>query len=117
MKKFLSLSLLFVSLLGPAEGVSVEGGSLGCGKWLSARRSGASEQYEQYLVGVVSGLALGRWVDVWNAGGLAVSREQFFYWMDAYCQKNPLSMTITGAVDFSDERTKGEFKKKARQLR
>lgn len=113
MKKVLSLIILVCCLSAGAQGVGTKGGSIDCGKWLSARKSQTANYYEHYLLGLVDGLALGRWVDVWNGKGGRITSEQFYYWIDAYCEKNPLSMTITGAFNFADEMSDGLFKKKA----
>lgn len=107
--------LLMSSVTAGAQGVMTNGGTMDCGKWLSARKSMTANYYEHYLLGIVDGLALGRWVDVWAGKGGQVTTEQFYYWMDAYCEKNPLDMTITGAVNFADEMSNGVFKKKAKK--
>lgn len=98
-----------------AQGVLMQGGSLDCGTWLSARKSNTANHFEHYLLGAIDGLALGRLVDVWGGKGGRVTREQFYYWMDNYCEKNPLDMTITAAVNFADEMSNGVFKTKAKR--
>ena len=102
-----------VSMTAGAEGILLKGGSVDCGKWLNARKLQTAKYYEHYLFGVVDGLALGNGINVWAGKGGRVTQEQFYYWMDAYCQKNPLDFTVTGAWEFADEMSEGSFKKKA----
>ena len=98
-----------------AQGVWLEG-ELDCGEWLTARKQDKAQFFEHYIVGVVNGLAAGRSREIWRAAGIKISREQLYFWMDSYCQKNPLSDVISGTVKFSDERTNEEFSKKDRFL-
>lgn len=95
-----------------AQGVAVQG-HLDCGRWLEARKNSNSKHFEHYLLGFVNGLALGRMVDIWNAKGTTISNEQLYYWMDNYCNKNPLNSAITGSFDFANEMTNGEYNKKS----
>ena len=114
MGKILIVLLIFTgSITATAQGVMAYGGNVDCGKWLSARKSNTANYYENYLLGLVDGLAIGRWVDVWAGKGGRVTSEQLYYWMDSYCEKKPLDMTITGAVNFADEMSGGVYKKKA----
>lgn len=111
----MTLFLLLSSITASAQGIETKGGNVDCGKWLSARKSNTASYYEHYLLGYIDGLAVGRWVDVWAGKGGRVTSEQFYYWMDAYCEKKPLDMTLTGAFNFADEMSDGIFKKKARK--
>lgn len=79
MKKLLSVFFLAFCLSAGAQGIGTKGGSIDCGKWLSARKSETANYYESYLLGLVDGLALGRWVDIWSGKGGRVTREQFYY--------------------------------------
>lgn len=97
-----------LSFAQESDGILVEG-DVDCGEWLSARKVSSASHFETFLIGIVNGLALGREIAIWDAGGLEVSREQLFYWMDAYCEKAPLSNVISGAFGFADERTNGQF--------
>jgi len=87
----------------------VLGADLARGQWVAARKQQRAQYFENYLVGLVDGLALGRAVDIWSAGGSKVSGEQVFLWMDRYCETRPLDMVATGAFAFAEERTSGEF--------
>lgn len=112
--KFLAIIFaMFMSLpVFSAEGIWTQG-SINCGDWLNARKTNKADYLEHYLVGLVNGLALGRSVEIWHANGVNVTQDQFFYWMDAYCQKEPLSTPITGAGVFANERTNSLFEKRA----
>lgn len=114
-KVFAKIMLIFLIShfsVASAQGVMTQGGSVDCGKWLTARKSKTANYYEHYLLGIVDGLALGRWVDVWAGKGGRVTSEQLYFWMDGYCEKNPLDMMVTGAFDFADEMSQGVFKNK-----
>ncbi len=113
--KLLIFLLVIISISASAQGVIVKGGSIDCGKWLTARKTNTANYYEYYLLGIVDGLALGRAVDIWTGKNGRITSEQFYYWLDSYCEKNPLNMTITGAFNFADEMTAGEFNSKARR--
>ena len=88
---------------------------LDCGDWLDARKNAVSTTYEHYIIGLVDGLALGRAIDIWRPNNVRISRAQFYYWMDEYCKKNPLSNATTGSFRFADEVTSGEFTKKLKK--
>ena len=103
------------SMAAGAQGIVAQGGSIDCGKWLSARKMQTANYYEHYLLGLIDGLALGRSVNVWAGKGGRVTTEQFYFWIDAYCEKNPLDMTVTAAFSFADEMSDGLFKKKAQR--
>lgn len=104
-----SLGVLFcVILLGNtalAEGITAQGG-VDCAQWVGARTENISILNEQYLIGFLDGLALGKQIEFWEAKEVSVSREQTFFWMDMYCKDNPLSHSITGAFKLFEERTR-----------
>lgn len=108
-----ALCLSVTAFAQESSGVVIDG-HVDCGEWLSARKVSSASHFETFLIGIVNGLALGRVIDIWDAGGLRVSREQLFYWMDAYCEKAPLSNVISGAFGFADERTNGQFTEAAK---
>ncbi len=114
MKKIVVSFVLFASAITNAQGILIEG-TVNCGMWLEARSLKVAQNYENYTLGMVNGLALGRVIDIWRAKGVTVSREQLFFWMDEYCRKNPLKGIVEGSVDFSDEMTDGVFKKLQRK--
>ncbi len=97
-----------------AQGVAVQG-HLDCATWLEARKSNNAARFEHYVLGFVNGLALGRMVDIWNAKAVKVTNSQLYYWMDNYCNKNPLNDVVLGSVEFADEMTSGAYKKAIRK--
>ena len=84
-------------------------GSIDCGDWLKAREVQQSSLYETYVIGVVNGMAIGRWIDLWNFEGNSISGNQVFYWLDNYCKKNPLKDVNSAIFEFADERTDGAW--------
>lgn len=113
MKNFIIALTIALSNMTFAQGIWTEG-LLDCGGWLNARKENKAQILEAYMVGMVNGMALGRGVEIWRARGIRISEDQLFYWLDSYCQKNPLSRPIEGAFSLADERTNGEFKRKSR---
>jgi hypothetical protein len=85
-------------------------GWIDCGTWLESRKSNTSKILEEHMVGMINGMSLGSGVEIWGRPGSKVSRDQFLFWMDNYCQKNPLSSTVAGAIDFADEVSWGEYR-------
>jgi hypothetical protein len=97
-----------LAILPPAalaqQGITAEG-ITDCASWVTSRTAGRAEYLEHYLLGLLNGLALGSGIEFWRAGGVKVSREQAYLWMDNYCRNNPLSNPITGAFALMNERT------------
>lgn len=114
MKKIFASFVLFASAITNAQGIWIEG-TANCGLWLEGRSLKLAQNLENYTLGMVNGLALGRMIDIWRAKGVTVSREQLFFWMDEYCRKNPLKGLVEGSHDFADEMTDGAFKKSQRK--
>lgn len=110
--------LVAISFSGAAhaQGISIVG-TLDCGQWIGARKQDRAVAFEHFLIGLVNGYAVGRSVEIWRGKGLEVSREQFFIWMDIYCQKNPLTTPLRGTLDFADEMTDGEFSRRYHKLK
>ena len=102
------------SLVAAAQVIEIRG-NLDCGSWLSARKNNEAVAYEHYMLGVVDGMVAGSLVNVWAGKGGGVSNQQFFYWLDNYCRKNPLSTTLTAADDFSNEMSEDRFRKRIRK--
>jgi hypothetical protein len=99
-----------------AQGIWVEG-PVDCGLWVKARKhEGAAIAFEDYLVGLMNGLALGSYIDFWHAGGIPVSQEQVFLWMDKYCERLPLSNITVGSTELMNERTGDAFMRRVRSL-
>jgi hypothetical protein len=101
---FTAITILIPTNQLSPQGITVEG-VVDCGKWVEARKQGRAVALEHYLIGLLNGLALGSNVDFWRAGGIKLSSEQTFLWMDNYCQREPLSDPVTGAIALMKERT------------
>lgn len=101
----MALSFAVPTSTQAAEGIFIEG-TLDCGQWLEARAARRSQILEGYLIGFFNGMALGTNTNFWDAGGIRISREQVFFWMDKYCREAPLSHVITGASRLHAERVK-----------
>ena len=101
-----ALSLAYGNSAG--QGIWTEG-TVDCGMWVTARKQNSAQAFEGHLLGLLNGLALGRRVDIWRAEGVPMSRDQAYLWMDNYCQSNPLSHVVSGAVMLADEKTNGTF--------
>lgn len=80
-------------------------GSIDCGDWISARTATEAGYLEHYLLGLINGMAISSGIEFWHAGGVIVSREQAFLWIDRYCRDSPLSNPIAGAMALIEERT------------
>ena len=112
MKKLLGAILFVSSMTAGAQGVVAKGGSIDCGEWLDARKTKTAGYYEHYLLGLIDGMSLGRVVNIWAGKGGRITVAQYYYWMDTYCEKNPLQMTVSGAYDFANEMSDGYYTKK-----
>lgn len=113
MKKFILFIIFFCNTTAYAQNNLVVLGNGDCGVWLKARKTNQAKFLEQSMLGLINGMVLGRSIDIWMVRGSTVSPDQLYFWMDAYCQKNPLNNTFGGAVEFAEERTNGEYKKNA----
>lgn len=88
----------------------VQQNSVNCGLWLKGRQTNAAQYLEHFLTGTVNGMAMGAWIEIWRGtSGVLVSPEQLYFWMDGWCQKNPLTSTEEGAFAFANERTNGAY--------
>jgi hypothetical protein len=87
-----------------------------CGEWLKARSLKRSSPHEAHLVGLLSGMAIGRMTDIWRAHGKPMTRDQAYEWMDQYCQSNSLSRIVIGAEELANERTNGEYRRLQKNL-
>ena len=72
-----------------------------CADW--AERVKGTSPLEHHLVGVLNGMSMGANLNLWGLP-TKVEREQLFYWMDQYCDKNPLNLILQGAAGFEIER-------------
>ena len=111
MKKLLLIVILMCTNAVYAQTVIQTQSSVDCGLWVNSRKTNSAIVLESYLIGTVNGLALGASIDIWRGTNkLLVSTEQFYLWMDNWCQKNPLKETLEGVFDFANERTNEALK-------
>lgn len=119
MKTALSISLALVLMLASATGAGqniwVEA-SEDCAEWLKARKLKRSSPHEARLVGLLSGMAVGRMVDIWKAPGNPMTKDQAYLWMDQYCESNPRSRVVIGAEELANERTNGDYRRLQKNL-
>lgn len=106
----LVLALTFISGTSAGQNIWVET-SENCGEWLKARKLKRSSPHEAHLVGLLSGMAIGRMIDIWKAPGNPMTKDQAWSWMDQYCQANPHSKVVIGAEELANERTNGEYRR------
>jgi len=111
----LALALVLTCEISAGQRIWVEA-SEDCGEWLKARKLKRSSPYEAHLVGLLSGMAIGRMIDIWKAHGNPMSKEQAYVWMDKYCQSNPLSKVVIGAEELANEKTNGEYRRLQKNL-
>ena len=111
----LALALVLTCDISAGQRIWVEA-SEDCGEWLKARKLKRSSPYEAHLVGLLSGMAIGRMIDIWKAHGNPMSKEQAYVWMDKYCQSNPLSKVVIGAEELANEKTNGEYRRLQKNL-
>ena len=77
------------------------GASYTCAGWAEARDTPMTNLISEYwLVGLMNGLAIGSGKDFWAN----IEQNQLIFWMDRYCDNNPLGNTVTGAGDLMIER-------------
>ena len=106
----LAVALLLASGASMGQNIWVETPE-DCAEWLKARKQKRSSPHEARLVGLLSGMAIGRMVDVWKAQGKTMTREEAYLWMDKYCESNPRSRVVIGAEELANERTNGEYRR------
>ena len=103
---FAGIAISFASL-NPAHADFSVWGSSDCGEWV--KHSKSSPTLKAWLMGYMSGIGVmyNHLGDTNNPLGKINSAEQFYLWMDNYCQKNPLSTVTTGgAVLFTELKSK-----------
>jgi hypothetical protein len=119
MKTTASIALAFALILmggtSAGQNIWVET-SESCGEWLKARSLKRSSPHEAHLVGLLSGMAIGRMTDIWRAHGKPMTRDQAYEWMDQYCQSNSFSRIVIGAEELANERTNGEYRRLQKNL-
>lgn len=95
-----SLSLSMTPLKAEAQNITVEA-SYTCAGWAEIRNDGSLSYIpELWLSGLMTGLSMGSGNDLWGS----LKRDQVVFWMDRYCDNNPLSNTVIGAAALMLER-------------
>lgn len=85
-----------------AQGITVQD-AYTCADWAEARREDSSLFIESHLTGFFDGAAMGSSRNFWEIPS-QLDPKQAFFWMDVYCENNPLSHVTTGAVKLLVER-------------
>ena len=110
MKRTLTASILAMAMTSTmigtqakAQGVMVEY-NYSCADWSNAQ----SEDFTMgvakgWLVGMINGLGLGSNNDFWSTGS-GLEPKQMFFWMDQYCDRNPLEYALSGIYKVMQER-------------
>lgn len=104
MMKF-AILLFFTSVSGSqvrADPVRIEN-SWTCADWATSRRGSYALPVEQFLVGILNGFVLTSGKDFWRSP-VPINTSQAFYWMDRYCENNPLDNVVFGALKLGNER-------------
>jgi len=78
-----------------------------CGKWVKDRQERdvlTTTALTNWLVGYLSGLAIGLDKEFFHKDRVAVDNESIFLWMDNYCRANPLKDVQEGGNQLMKER-------------
>lgn len=77
-----------------------------CAGWAEDRRrdDNLSRVSQAWLRGLLNGFAFASEKDFWESGD-GLTNDQVFFWMDRYCDENPLKRISHGAVTLMNERT------------
>ena len=110
---FLASVLVTGVISGPARSEAISAENVpDCGIWIQARSARQSIGLENYLIGLLNGMALGSGIEFWRANGVKVTSQQVFLWMDGFCRREPLETIILGSVTLINERTNGSWARK-----
>ena len=94
------MSLSVTPLKTEAQTITVDI-NYSCASWAEIRNDGSpSYILEFWLSGLMTGLSLGSGNDLWGS----LNRKQVVFWMDRYCDNNPLAETTIGATTLMLER-------------
>jgi hypothetical protein len=110
MKRLLTAASLALALstniIGtPVAAVTLMGGN-SCAEWAEDRRldDNVSKRSQAWLRGLLNGFAFAADKEFWDSGD-GLTNDQVFFWMDRYCDENPLKRVANGAVTLMNERT------------
>ena len=99
MSASLTIALLTNVTATQAEAVEVVGFGT-CAVWAEDRRTRIV--YREFaLLGMLNGLAYASGKNFWAN----LEPDQVYFWMDRYCDNNPLSNTTDGAIKLMNETT------------
>jgi len=79
-----------------------------CGKWVKDRQERdvlTTTALEHWLMGYLSGLAIGLDKEFFQKDGVSIDNESLLLWMDNYCRANPLKDVQEGGNQLMKERT------------
>lgn len=101
----LALALSTNLLATEATAVTLMGGA-SCADWAEDRRldDNVSKVSQAWLRGMLNGFAFASGKEFWGSGD-GLTNDQVFFWMDRYCDENPLKRVSHGAVTLMNERT------------
>ena len=105
MKRSMMSASLMIALLTNFTATQAEAGMMvlafrTCAQWAEDRRS--NYLYSGFaLTGTLNGLALASGKNFWAN----LEPDQVYFWMDRYCDNNPLSNTTDGAIKLMNETT------------
>jgi hypothetical protein len=107
MRAFLLAVILTIGLCHEADAITVIGvGAVSsCGTWETARSSGYSFGYEQWVVGFLSGVAMASGNDFLSG----TDADGIWKWIDRYCAAHPLDMIATAASELLSTLRPGMF--------
>ena len=114
MKKTLMTASLMIALLTNFTATQAEAVSVAvsvkayatCAEWAKDRKSDV--RYSEFsLIGMLNGLAFASGRDFWAN----LKNDQVYFWMDRYCDNNPLSNTTDGAIKLMNETTGTTYRK------
>jgi hypothetical protein len=101
----LALALSTNLLATQAVALTLRGGS-SCAEWAEDRRldDNVSKLSRVWLQGLLNGFVIGAEKEFWDSGD-GLTNDQVNFWMDRYCDENPLKRVVNGAVTLMNERT------------
>lgn len=100
MKKKIALTLLAsIAISSSSYAVNIRGAS-SCGKWVKDRNERVFSPSQAWLVGFLSGLAIGTDRDVVR---VELDNDSIYLWMDNYCKANPLKDISDGGMNLAVE--------------
>lgn len=97
MKRIIAAVILSAALAPTPSYASLGFGRIDCGKWINWRKQDQAMLAEIWLLGFLTGMNV-------TGGSIGLdplkgrNPEQFYTWMDNYCQKNPLENTYKGGM-------------------